>query len=285
MRSQKIACLSIDVEPDLWCPKERLRLFESASRLDALCSLFRRNGVPLTCFVVMKHATRYKEALASVADAVEIELAVHSFSHDQRSPATADEVRRAWDTYCDIWNREPRGYRAPNCLIDAQGLRNLSDQGFLYDSSVTPSIRLDRFGYNNWHLPTKPFLFESAPRNILELPIACFSGIRVPLVLSYVKLFGLRAYEVASRFLSLPNIAVVYFHAYDLYITEIADNCPGWKKYAHLRNGGRGLQILDDMIGMMKQQGYQFMLMECVARNLMQDDLPVLSSLGSERDC
>lgn len=102
--SQKIACLSVDVEPDLWCPEQRLRLFEDDARLDALCSMLRRSNVPLTCFVVMKHAARYAQTLSSVANAVEAEFAVHSFSHNQHAPATVEEARRAWDTYCDIWN-------------------------------------------------------------------------------------------------------------------------------------------------------------------------------------
>jgi hypothetical protein len=278
---QKIACLSVDVEPDLWCPEQRIRLFESDERLDALCSLLQRRNVPLTSFVVMKHAARYAQALTAVAKAIEVEFAVHSFGHDQRAPATADEARRAWDSYCDIWNRKPRGYRSPNCLIDTQGLCNLADQGFLYDSSVTPSLRFDRFGYNNWHLPTEPFLFCTAPRRILEFPIACFGGIRVPLVLSYVKLLGLRTVQMATSILSLPKVVIVYFHPYDLYAGEIANNIPGWKKFAHLRNGRNGLRILDGVIAMLKKQGYEFTLMEHAAERLMREDLPLLSSLSA----
>ncbi len=278
---RKIACLSVDVEPDLWCPTQRLRLFEDDARLEALCSLLRRSNVPLTCFVVMKHAARYARPLASVAKAIEAEFAVHSFSHDQRAPATADEARRAWDMYCDIWNREPRGYRSPNCLIDTQGLHNLAEQGFFYDSSVTPSVRFDQFGYNNWHLPTKPFLFGTGERRILEFPIACFGAVRIPFVLSYVKLFGLHAVQAANKFLSLPSVAAVYFHPYDLYVPEIANNGRGWKKYAHLRNGRNGLRILEGMIAMLKERGYEFMLMEHAAAELMRNDLPLLSSLSA----
>jgi peptidoglycan/xylan/chitin deacetylase (PgdA/CDA1 family) len=278
----KIACLSVDIEPDLHCPEQRIRLFEDEDRLDALCSLLQRNGVPLTSFVVMKYAANYARSLAAIAKTVELELAVHSFSHNQSTPATTDEVRRGWETYCDIWNQKPSGYRSPNCLIDTQGLRNLADQGYLYDSSVTPTVRFDRYGYNNWHLPTEPFEFQSADRSILEFPIACFGGVRLPLVLSYVKMFGLGAIRAASSILPLPNIVVVYFHPYDLYAAEIAQNIPGWKKYAHLRNGRSGLRLLDGVIGMLKKNGYRFMLMEHLAERLSQESrMPVMSSLDS----
>jgi peptidoglycan/xylan/chitin deacetylase (PgdA/CDA1 family) len=278
---RKIACLSVDVEPDLWCPQERIRLLDDDARLDALCSLLRQANVPLTCFIVMKYAARYAQALASLAKEIKAEFAVHSFSHDRQFPASADEARRSWETYCELWNRAPRGYRSPNCLIDTQGLRNLVGQGFLYDSSVTPSVRFDQFGYNNWHLPTKPFFFRSNDRRILEFPIACFGALRIPLVLSYVKLFGLRTVQAASKFLSLPSVAVVYFHPYDLYVGELANEGRGWKKYAHLRNARNGLRILDGMIAMLKERGYEFMLMEDAAAELMPNDLPQLSSLSA----
>lgn len=145
---------------------------------------------------------------------------------------------------------------------------------------MTPSVRFDQFGYNNWHLPTEPFLFRSDERCILEFPIACFGAVRVPLVLSYVKLFGLRAVR-AAKFLSLPSVAAVYFHPYDLYVAEIAHSGRGWKKYAHLRNGRNGLRILEGMIAMLKKRGYEFMLMERAAAELMQNDLPLLSSLSA----
>jgi peptidoglycan/xylan/chitin deacetylase (PgdA/CDA1 family) len=279
----KIACLSIDVEPDLRCPDQRIRLLEDDTRLDALCSLLRRNNVPLTCFVVMKHAARHARVFTSLANKVEAEFAVHSFSHDQRSPATAEEVGRSWDTYCDLWNRPPRGYRSPNCVIDTQGLRNIVDRGFVYDSSIVPSIRFDQYSYNNLYLPTEPYVFSSAEKHILEFPIACFGGIRLPLVLSYVKLFGLRAVQAANSVLTLPQVAAVYFHPYDLYVGEIADNIPGWKKYAHLRNAGNGLRILEGLIEMLKENGYQFMLMESAAEKLRAANLPVLSSLDSKQ--
>jgi len=280
-RFRKIACLSVDVEPDMRCPEQRIRLFEDDVRFNAFCSLLQRSNVPLTCFVVMQHAARYAQPLAALAKASEVEFAVHSFSHDQRAPATADEVRRSWDTYCEIWNREPRGYRAPNCLIDNRGLCNLAAQGFSYDSSVTPSIRFDRFGYNNLHLPTSPFLFESSGRHILELPVACFSVLRIPFILSYVKLFGLNAARAANQFLSLPDVAVVYFHPYDLYVRDVVKNNRGWKKYAHLRNCGNASRFLGEMIVMLKKRGYEFMLMEHAAAALMGTDLPLLSSLSA----
>jgi hypothetical protein len=278
--SQKIACLSVDVEPDLGRSTEQVRLFEDESRLDALCSLLRREDVPLTCFVVMKHAKFYADSLSFLADRISVEFAVHSFSHDQRFPASVTEISWAWDSYCNLWNRKPRGYRSPHCLISTSGLRNLTSQGFLYDSSVTPSVRFDQFKYNNLHLPTDPFWFKLREQSILELPIACFSIFRIPLILSYAKLIGPRAMHIANHVLSLPDVVVVYFHPYDLYVAEIAGDIQGWKRYAHLRNARYGMRILENMISMLKRRGYKFMLMENAVAEVASRDCPVLSTLG-----
>jgi hypothetical protein len=277
--NRKIACLSVDVEPDLHCPGGRTRLFEDERRLDALAATLRRHDVPMTCFVVMKHARAYKDALQWLAGTVNLELAVHSYSHDQQAPATAREAVQSWDAYCETWNRAPRGYRSPNCLIDTNGIHNLAAQGFLYDSSVTPSLRLDRYGYSNLHLPTEPFYVQAATRRIIEFPIACLSGVRLPLALSYAKLIGSRAIRAATTLFALPKVLTIYFHPYDLYAADIAGNIPGWKRYAHLRNGNGGLRILEEMVSMIKNRGYDFMLMEEAAKHVEAWELPRLSSL------
>lgn len=265
---KKVACISVDMEPDLRCSAGRIRLLEDDKKLNAFCDVMREERVPLTCFTVMKSAPNYLSELNALAQRIRIEFAVHSFSHDQKNPASASEVRLSWEMYCELWNKEPMGYRSPNCLIDSSGLKNLCQQGFKYDSSVVPTVRFDRYGYNNLHLPQQPFSIESSERALVELPVACVRPMRVPVVLSYIKLVGLSAFELAIKAFGLPQIVVVYFHPYDLYAAEIAHNIPGWKRYAHLRNGRNGLALLLRVIRLLKAQGYQFRLMGDLAAEL-----------------
>ena len=269
---QKIACLSIDMEPDLGCPSQQIRLLNENNKLEALGSLLQREDVPLTIFVVMKHARRYADPLNALAQMCEVEFAVHSYSHNQAEPASANEIDRSWGEFCDVWNYEPRGYRSPNCLIDSRGLQRLAARGFQYDTSITPSIQFDRYGYNNMHLPRTPFIVQGPEHDILELPIACLRGAPVPFILSYVKLFGLGAYRLAVPFAPLPDVVVCYFHPYDLYVAEIADGIRGWKKYAHMRNSGNSIELLEGMIKMLKKQGYQFALMRDLAQSALASD-------------
>jgi peptidoglycan/xylan/chitin deacetylase (PgdA/CDA1 family) len=266
---QKIACLSIDMEPDLGRPDQRICLLDEDDKLETLSLLLRREAVQLTAFVVMKHARPYADRLNALARMAEVEFAVHSYSHNQAEPASADEIERSWDEFCAVWNCEPRGYRSPNCLIDSGGLQRLAARGYQYDSSITPSIRFDRYGYNHMHLPRMPFLVEGGEHEILELPIACLRGAPIPFILSYVKLFGLGAYRLAVPFLPLPDVVSCYFHPYDLYASEIAHGIKGWKKYAHLRNSGKAVNLLEGMIKMLKKQGYQFKLMRDLAQSTL----------------
>jgi peptidoglycan/xylan/chitin deacetylase (PgdA/CDA1 family) len=268
--AQKIACLSVDMEPDLRCPQARIRLLDDDQKLDALRSLLVREHVPLTSFVVMKHARRYADRLNALAQDASVEFAVHSYSHDQNAPASEDEVRRSWDAFGEVWNAPPHGYRSPNCLIDSRGLTNLAAQGFRYDSSITPSVRWDRYAYNNLHLPTTPFLLGGLPQPLLELPVACLAGVRAPFVFSYVKLLSLFAYRSAMALLPLPDTLVTYFHPYDLYAAEVAGNIPGWKRYAHMRGSGKAMDLLGAVVRMLKHQGYEFVLMRDLAQGVVQ---------------
>ena len=257
------------MEPDLRDPEKRIRLLDDDNRLQRLASMLREHDVPLTCFTVMSAAPRYFDRLNALASVTRVEFAVHSFSHDTANPASEREVKQAAQTYRELWNIDPRGYRAPNCLIDAHGIDNLVREGFVYDSSIVPSVRFDGYAYNNVGYKRDPFRFIGPNGSIVELPIACLGGMRLPLVFSYVKLLGLGTYRAAMNVFPLPDVVVTYFHPYDLYVDEIARYIPGWKQYAHRRNARNAEAMLEHVIVLLKSQGYQFILMEELAASLV----------------
>jgi hypothetical protein len=263
------------MEPDLRCPERRIRLLDDDRRLESFTSLLSHERVPLTSFTLMGEAKRYFDRLQAMAAAATVEFAVHSFSHDTTQPASEDEVRRSWETFGDLWGTEPLGYRTPNCLIDERGIDTLARRGFLYDSSIVPSFRPDGYAYNNLRYARTPFRFASDTASILELPVACLNGVRLPFIFSYVKLFGLGAYRSALSLFDLPEVVVTYFHPYDLYADEIAANIPGWKRYAHQRNGHRGLELLGEVIALLKGRGYEFVLMGDLAKRYIGEPLPI----------
>jgi len=256
------------MEPDIHDPSGRIRLLDDDARMQNLVELLRREDVPLTVFTVMTHARQYLDRLKALARESKVEFAVHSFNHDTANPASEYEIRRSYETFGELWNAAPLGYRSPNCLIDEQGIARLAEHGFLYDSSIVPSLRPDRFGYNNLGFGREPFRFDAPSGEILEFPIACLGGIRLPLIFSYVKLLGFSTYEAALQMFPLPNVVVTYFHPFDLYINDVAQNIHGWKRAAHRRNASRALEILAQLIATLKRRGYTFALMKDVANDL-----------------
>lgn len=266
---QRFACLTIDMEPDLHDPEKRIRLLDDDERLSAFGQFLRSQDVPLTCFTQLSQAARQLDRLNALAGIADVEFAAHSYSHDATNPASPDEVQRSWETFGELWNAPPLGYRSPNCIIDERGIDTLTRQGFEYDSSIVPAIRPDKFGYNNLRFGRDPFFFQGPNGRILELPVACLRGIRLPFILSYIKLFGWPAYNAALQAFPLPDVVVTYFHPFDLYVPEISQNISGWKRWAHLRNANRATSILRDIIVLLKSRGYRFVLMRDLAKYSM----------------
>jgi peptidoglycan/xylan/chitin deacetylase (PgdA/CDA1 family) len=275
--------LTLDLEPDLRAPDGRTRLLDDDTKLEWLLALLKREAVPLTSFTVMSMAAQYGDRLLALARQADIEFAVHSYSHDRAQPASDYEVERSWDAFGTLFNAPPRGYRSPNCLIDHAGLARLARRGFQYDSSIVPSVRFDEYGYNNLSYGRTPFRFQFDAGSIIEFPIACLAAVRLPLVFSYAKVFGVATYRLASAVLPLPDVAVTFFHPYDLYAGEIAHNIRGWKRYAHLRNADRAPLLLERLIAMFKWQGYRFAKVGDLVPELQQNaSLPVVAVLQNQ---
>ena len=274
----KYICLTIDIEADLRDPDKQIRLFDDASLYDQFSSFFQ--SFPVTGFLVTNLLeTHYASALHSMKNDLMIEYEVHSHTHTQAYAASLKEIQVAKQTYEAYWGKSPKGYRAPNGLMTSEGITHLIQQGYTYDASIFPTIRMDSYGYNNLHLPSTPFWFETEHGNLLELPFGIIKTIRFPTTLSYMKLVGWQLYRQLTRTFHLPDVVVLLFHPYDLYIDRIAHHIPGWKHYAHNRNAKRGFTIIKQMIQMLQAQGYQFIFMSELAEIMAaQPDLPRVSN-------
>lgn len=263
--TERLACLTLDVEPD--DPGDpRIWLFDEPERFSWFRDVLRNAGAPLTAFVLMKHAQLYAAPLATLSESVPVELGVHSYSHDRENTASVDEVRRARDEFIRLWGTAPHGYRAPYGLIDFEGVRTLMNEGFEYDSSIFPVFRPDEFGYNNLRFPRTPFLFSDRGRDIIEIPLAALGGCRLLYSLSFVKLFGAGVYRNLMHVFSLPEIAVIDLHPYDFYAEQIASAFKSWKRAAHLRNAARAPELFVGMIETLRRQGYRFVTVGEVAK-------------------
>jgi peptidoglycan/xylan/chitin deacetylase (PgdA/CDA1 family) len=263
--TQKIACITLDIEPDFG-ERQRVRMFENEELLERYISIIQANQVNVTGFLVTSLIERYGPVIEQFSRRIPIEFGAHSHDHDLMGPCSREQVEKSFRAYREFWGRTPQGYRTPWGLIDRDGVMNLLDFGFEYDSSIYPSasfypLRSGRNGYWNLHFPPHPFQVVRGQESLLELPMACLQSIRLVFSLSYVKLWGLGLYRTLMRFFPLPDIVVLLAHPYDYYIPLFADQIKGWERYALARNGQRAFELFDRVIKLLKQQGYQFVSM------------------------
>jgi len=263
---KKIACITLDIEPDLRDPQRRVRMFEDAGLMDKYVTVIQASGIKVTGFLVTSLLETYGPEIDQFSQRIPIEFGVHSHNHDQQNACTREEVDQAFHAHQAFWENAPLGYRAPNGLIDKAGINNLLDYKFQYDASIFPTIRFDEYGYMNLNFPIVPFRFVRGQESLVELPFACLRTIRLVFSLSYAKLLSLSMYRMLMMFFPLPDVVILGSHPYDFYIPLIIDNIKGWKRFGHLRNARRTFDIFEQIVKMLNGQGYEFMYMSELSR-------------------
>jgi peptidoglycan/xylan/chitin deacetylase (PgdA/CDA1 family) len=272
---KKIACLTLDVEHDygtlLTTPT-----FEGLRNIPILVDFLNAKNIPLTCYVQGSLFETHGQDINYLSK-LDVEYEPHSFSHP--SPKTMDfkwEIEKSKETYQAFFGKEPIGYRSPDGYINGDNYyETLVRNGFKYDSSVFPSFRPNRFNHLNH--PVNPYYEYN--NQIIEFPFSVLSPhIRVPISLSYLKLFGRMFLKFLDNF-SLPNLIIFDFHLHDLSSLSTFDEIsyqnrlPAYQKAVYKRiykkKGDQGFQVLDRFIETLRKSGYQFLKVEDVFRSIV----------------
>ena len=151
--SRKLACLTLDMEPDYGDPDGHIRLLENPEHFERYTAILNKNNAKVTMFTVTSLFERFGEHFERLAKTIPLEYAAHSHIHDPNNGATRDEVEKSAQVIKGINGNAPLGYRAPYGQITKDGLGHLLDLNYDYDSSVYPSFRPGKFGYANLHMP------------------------------------------------------------------------------------------------------------------------------------
>ncbi|HUI89405.1 MAG TPA: polysaccharide deacetylase family protein [Anaerolineales bacterium] len=273
--TRKIACITLDVETDFHDPGARLRLFDDASLFARYTALVNEHDVKLTAFLVTSLLDQYGADYKKLAGKIPVEFAVHSHRHDMQNPCSRTDIEESVRAFRDFFGKNPDGYRAPVGQITREGMETLLDLGFRYDSSIYPSVRPGRPGYNNLHLPVAPFRVRRAANSIIEVPFGTLSGIRLVFSLSYVKLFGWKTYQFLLKMFPLPDQLAVLSHPYDHYFHLLPDATDGWEKPLLQRNAENAFDLLEKMIIFLRRRGYEFEFLSGLCDYLEDQDLPV----------
>jgi peptidoglycan/xylan/chitin deacetylase (PgdA/CDA1 family) len=260
--SRKIACLTLDMEPDYGDPDGRIRLLEEPAYFERYTDIINKHKAKVTMFTVTSLFERYGAHFKRLADKIPLEYAAHSHSHDPHNAASRSEVEKSGQVIANINGNNPLGYRAPIGQINREGLGHLLDLGYHYDASLYTSFRPGKFGYVNLHVPNNPFRISHGDRSLIEFPFTSLSGVRIVFGLSYVKLLGWGVYATLWRLFGLPNVALALSHPHDFYFHELAGFHPAsLEKTALSRNAKCAFDYYNLMVQELKQQGYEFMFL------------------------
>lgn len=257
---KKLACITLDMEPDYGDPEKRIRLLDDADFFERYVSIINKHNAKVTMFTVTNLFDARNAQFSNLATRIPLEVSVHSHTHDPRNACSLEEVRNSHEAYQKFTGTHPLGYRAPIGRIDKDGLGHLLDHDFEYDASVYPSIRPGEFGYFNLHMPNIPFRVKRADgKSLVEFPFTAIEKIRIVFALSYAKLFGWGAYSLLLGLFGLPAATLLLSHPYDFYFAAIPNSTvTGVEHTALARNSKRAFDYFDKMLGFLSKRGYEF---------------------------
>jgi len=257
----KLACITLDMEPDHGDPDRHIRLLENPEFYERYIAIVNRYGLKVTMFTVTSLFESFGEKFIELGRRIPLELAPHSDRHDPYDACSPKEITAAGNAFRKFTGTDPIGYRAPIGRINREGLSHLMDAGYRYDASLYASLRPGEFGYFNLHMPNIPFKVTRGAHSLVEFPFTSISKIRIVFGLSYVKLFGWRAYSALLKIFGLPDMVVALSHPYDFYTHLVVNGLSGLEKYALGRNASRGFDYFEKMIVELKRRGYDFIFM------------------------
>ena len=260
--TRKIACLTLDMEPDYGDPDGSVRLLENPEHLERYIDIINKHGGKVTMFTVTSLFERFGEHFERLGKHIPLEYAAHSHNHDPHNAASRSEVEKSGQVIANINEGIPLGYRAPIGQITKEGLGHLLDLGYDYDASLYTSIRPGKFGYANLDIPNTPFRITRGDESLLEFPFTSLSRVRIVFGLSYVKLLGWGIYSMLWRAFGLPDVALALSHPHDFYFHELARFHPvSLERIALSRNSKHAFDYYDKMISELKRQDYEFVHM------------------------
>ena len=266
--------------------------------------LFEQLGVAATFFAVGRHLDDAKSAeilsrLHGVGHEIGNHTANHLYDFTRRGAATArSEIAQAGAAIAELTGVSPVGFRAPGYTITDAVLDLLTEQGYLYDSSVFPcpayySVKalaiaaLRIRGRNSTSILDTPLVL-TAPGDpyrtgrpywrrgcgILELPIGVtrWPAPRLPYLGTTVVMFGRRMSETLTRLMLGRPLVNLELHGIDLADAEqdglqfLLPHRPDLRRPLAGRR-----QALSAAIGLLRRAGYTFVPLRQVARTLSDD--------------
>lgn len=197
-----------------------LRVEENTRRI---LDILDRYDTKATFFVLGWIAERVPDLVAEIHRAGH-EIATHGYGHELVYTLNVNEfredIRRSKNILEEITGGRVFGYRAPNFSITDQALDVLQDEGFLYDSSLFPAMRHDRYGKLTSVSFDGRIGVEKARDNLYEvlIPTLRICGKEIPWGGgAYFRILPYWIYRAGvNRILTNRDSFVFYFHPWEI---------------------------------------------------------------------
>ena len=209
---------------------DRCRWDTMETRIERNCekiiSILGDYGVKATFFVLGWVAERHPILIRTIFNEGH-EIASHGFNHTlvyrQSKEAFKEDIVKTKTILEDITGSRIKGYRAPTFSINNDSLWALDilyDQGYVYDSSIFPSVKHNHHRFNAAH--RFPHLIEINHKGkIKEFPLSTLKllGMNLPIGGGgYLRLLPLKFVERGIKLINKKEHqpAIIYMHPWEL---------------------------------------------------------------------
>jgi hypothetical protein len=190
------------------------------------------------------------------------EIGCHGAEHQLLNLDDRDQqfknIERATEAIRENLHIAPIGFRAPANKVNEKTLDVLMELGYRYDSSVVPSFRILRKYYfpKAPQMPYQPSIYnisEKGQSSIIEIPISVLPRMKLPLVFSYMLLFGL---DLFKFFLSSTDQSIMTFvmHTYDLFLLPDQVDASLGAKILYKKGKGKRYTMLRDLLEFLERR-------------------------------
>lgn len=226
-----------------------------------LLKLFEKHEIKATFFVTGEMAKKHSNLMRKIREGGH-EVACHGLTHE-KNEFLLDEVsqrrkiREATRIIKEETGQRPIGFRAPCLRANETTLKVLDEWGYVYDSSVIPTLVPGYYG--SPMAPLKPYhpsalsMRKRGSSNILEIPVSVNPIFPLPLSAAWMRNLGSLwvKFGIKMNFV-LGNPVVFYVHPRDVLSLPKVEGVP-WHLY---RNAGDStVKMLDDVIKYASESG------------------------------
>jgi len=183
-----------------------------------LLDLFEDYSIKSTFFCLLNTSQRYPEAFREIV-ASGHEIALHGIDHQngESQQQFGKSLCFGKDALEELSGSKVLGYRAPNFKMPLWGFKELSDSGFLYDSSLIPCLSIPGW-YGSAKTPTHPYKVFTERSYLFEFPLTVFPVLRLPGSGGwFLRNFGLNWVKTLFKLhLKRNDLAVLYLHPWEV---------------------------------------------------------------------